>query len=91
MLAVAKEQVGELMVERVRAYRSVLDKTPVDQLVVRDEPTVFFRTNEDGWLDAVVRYLVDPKEAGRTKTSILRMVLKRLNEEPERVRFPKGR
>ena len=91
MLAVAKDQVGELMAERVRAYRCVLDKTPVDQLEVREEPTVFFRTNEDGWLDAVVRYLVDPKEAGRTKTQILRTVLKRLNEEPERVRFPKGR
>lgn len=64
MLAVAQGQVGELMAERIRDYRCVLDKTPVDQIDVREEPTVFFRTKEDGWLDAVVRYLVDPKDGG---------------------------
>jgi small-conductance mechanosensitive channel len=91
MLAVAKDEVGEQMAERVRAYRCVLDRTPVDQLDVREEPTVFFRVNEDGWLDAVVRYLVDPKEAGRTKTVILRKMLAKLNEQPNRVLFPKWR
>jgi hypothetical protein len=38
-----------------------------------------------------VRYLVDPKEAGRTKTVILRKMLAKLNEQPNRVLFPKWR
>ena len=88
MMTEAKSVVGEEMAQRVRAYRSVLDRTPVDQLDVREEPTVFFRTNEDGWLDAIVRYLVDPKEAGRVKTVLLRKILLKLNAEPDRVRFP---
>jgi small-conductance mechanosensitive channel len=91
MLAVATDEVGTLMAERIRAYRCVLDKTPVDQLDVREEPTVFFRVNEDGWLDAIVRYLVDPKEAGRMKTSILRKMLTKLNAEPDRSLLPKWR
>lgn len=66
------DEVGETMAKRVRAYRCVLDKTPVDQFDVREEPTVFVRVNDDGWLDAIVRYLVDPKEAGRVKTTLLR-------------------
>ena len=91
MLSVAMDEVGAEMAERVRAYRRVLDRTPVDQLDVREEPTVFFRPNDDGWLDAVVRYLVDPKEAGRQKTIILRKMLVKLNAEPDRVLFPKWR
>jgi hypothetical protein len=47
----------------------VLDKTPVDQLEVREDPTVFFRFNENAWLDAIVRYLVDPKDAGERNPS----------------------
>ena len=91
MRAVAVDEVGETMTERVRAYRSVLDKTPVDQLDVKEEPTVFVRVNTDGWLDAVVRYLVDPKEAGRIKTTLLRKMLVKLNAEPDRTLFPKWR
>ena len=91
LLGVAKEEVGDVMAQRIRAYRSVLEKTPVDQIDVREEPTVFFRTNEDGWLDAVVRYLVDPKEAGRVKTVLLRKMLVKLNADADRVLFPKWR
>jgi hypothetical protein len=69
MTDVAKEEVGAVMAERIRAYRSVLDKTPVDQLEVREDPTVFFRFNENAWLDAIVRYLVDPKDAGERNPS----------------------
>ncbi|WNJ93515.1 mechanosensitive ion channel family protein [Bosea sp. 685] len=91
MMAVAKAEVGVSMAERVRAFRRVLDKTPVDQLDVREEPTVFFRTNDDGWLDAIVRYLVDPKEAGRIKTILTRQMLTKLNAKAGRVLFPKWR
>ena len=91
MHAVAVTEVGETMAERVRAYRCVLDKTPVDQLDVKEEPTVFVRVNDDGWIDAIVRYLVDPKEAGRIKTTILRKMLQELNAEPDRTLFPKWR
>jgi small-conductance mechanosensitive channel len=87
---VADEAVGEDMRERVRTFREVLAKTPVDQLEVREEPAVFFRASSNTWIEATVRYLVDPKQGGRVKTKILTTALERLRAEPDRALFPKS-
>jgi small-conductance mechanosensitive channel len=87
---VADEEVGEDMRERVRTFREVLAKTPVDQLEVREEPAVFFRASSNTWIEATVRYLVDPKEAGRVKTRILTAALERFRAEPDRAHLPKS-
>jgi small-conductance mechanosensitive channel len=87
---IADEAVGETMRERVRTFREVLARTPVDELEVREEPAVFFRASANTWVEATVRYLVHPKEGGRVKTKILTEALERLNAEPERVLFPKS-
>lgn len=41
-------------------------------------------------LEAIVRYLVHPKEAGRVKTRLIADLLTRLNAAPDRVLFPRG-
>ena len=41
------------------------------------------------WLEAIVRYVVSPREAGRVKTRLIKKMLERLNAEPDRVGFPK--
>ncbi len=87
---IADAAVGEEMRERVRTFRQVLAKTPVDELEVREEPAVFFRASSSTWIEGTVRYLVDPKQSGRVKTEILTRALERLGAEPERVMFPKG-
>ena len=87
---VADRAVGEAMRERVRVFREILAETPVDQLEVREEPAVFFRVSSNTWIEASVRYLVDPKRAGRVKTDILAAALERLNAEPDRVLLPKS-
>jgi hypothetical protein len=51
---------------------------------------VLFRVNANTWIDAIVRYVVDPKQAGSVKSRLIAVMLQRLNAEPERVRFPKG-
>jgi len=51
---------------------------------------VHFRVNTNTWLDATVRYLVDPKQAGGVKSRLIVKMLERLNAAPERVKFPKG-
>src|SRR3989441_5953176 len=90
MQRVAEEEVGERMMKQVRVYREILAQTPVDQLEVRERPAVLFRVNANTWLDAIVRYLVHPKEAGRGKTRLIKKLLAELNKAPERVMFPKG-
>ena len=87
---IAKEEIGEAMLDRVRTFRSLLSETPVDQLEVREFPAVLFRVSNNTWLEAIVRYLVEPKRAGRVKTKLIGKMLAALNAEPEKVLFPKG-
>jgi small-conductance mechanosensitive channel len=90
MQRIAAEEVGERMMKQVRIFRELLSQTPVDQLEVREYPAVLFRVNANTWLDAIVRYLVHPKEAGRVKTRLIKKLLVELNKAPERVMFPKS-
>ena len=89
MSEAASEEVGEVMKERVGVYRELLSQTPVDELEVREEPAVIFRVNDNTWIDAIVRYLVEPRRAGAVKTRLIKKMLERLNAEPDRVMFPK--
>lgn len=90
MQRVAAEEVGERMMKQVRVFRELLAQTPVDQLEVREYPAVLFRPNANTWIDAIVRYLVHPKQAGRVKTRLIKKLLAELNAAPDRVMFPKG-
>jgi small-conductance mechanosensitive channel len=90
MQRIAAEEVGEYMMKQVRVFREILAQTPVDQLEVREHPAVLFRVNSNTWLDAIVRYLVHPKEAGRVKTRMIKKLLVELNAAPDRVLFPKS-
>jgi small-conductance mechanosensitive channel len=90
MQRVAEEEVGERMMQQVTVFRELLAQTPVDELQVRAHPAVLFRVNSNTWLDAIVRYLVHPKEAGRVKTRLIKKLLTELNAAPDRVLFPKG-
>lgn len=78
------------MMERVRVFRELLAKTPVDHLEVREHPAVFFRVADNTWLEAIVRYVVEPRLAGRVKTRLIDKMLSKLNSEPDRVSFPKS-
>jgi len=90
MRRAAEEELGETMIERVRQFREILATTPVDEVEVKERPTVLFRVNDNTWIDAKVRYVVDPKRAGNVKSRLLEKMLCQLNTQPERVRFPKG-
>jgi len=90
MTEVAEREVGEEMMKQVQVFREILAQTPVNQLEVQERPVVMFRVSENTWLEAIVRYLVHPKEAGRVKTRMIKELLVRLNAEPDRVMFPKG-
>jgi small-conductance mechanosensitive channel len=90
MQRLAEQEVGERMMSQVRVFRELLAQTPVDQLEVREHPSVLFRVNANTWIDAIVRYLVHPKEAGRVKSRLIRELLAELKQAPDRVMFPKG-
>ena len=90
MQQVVEEDLGDEMLGRVQIFRELLKQTPVDELEIQERPVVHFRASENTWLEAIVRYLVHPKESGRVKTRLTKKLLERLNAEPERVLFPKS-
>ncbi len=90
MQRIVEQELGEEMMERVAVYRDLLARTPVDELEVREHPRVIFRVDEVTWVDAIVRYLVAPREAGSTKSRLIPKLLAALNAAPEKVMFPKG-
>jgi small-conductance mechanosensitive channel len=90
MREAAAEEVGEAMMERIRTFRELLTHTPIDQLEVQEYPTVVFRVGDNTWIEAICRYLVEPRRAGQVKTRLIKVMLERLNKEPEKVMFPKA-
>ena len=90
MQRVVEEEIGEEMMKRVEVFRDLLARTPVDELEVRAHPRVIFRADEMTWIDAIVRYVVAPREAGTIKSRLIPKLLAALNVAPERVMFPKG-
>jgi len=90
MQQIVTEEIGKEMMERVSVYRDLLARTPVDELELREHPRVIFRVDEMTWIDAIVRYLVAPREAGPVKSRLIPKLLAALNAAPEKVMFPKG-
>jgi small-conductance mechanosensitive channel len=90
MQQIVEKELGEEMMKRVEVFRDLLARTPVDELEVRSRPRVIFRVDEVTWIDAIVRYLVSPREAGSVKTRLIPKLLAALNAEPDRVMFPAG-
>jgi small-conductance mechanosensitive channel len=87
---IATAELGEAMASKVASYREILAKTPVNHVEVHDKPVVIFRPNPNTWIEAVVRYLVHPKEAGAVKQSLTAKLLAALNAAPDKVLFPKS-
>jgi len=90
MQKVTEEELGKEMIDRVQTFRDLLSRTPVDELEVHERPRVIFRVSENTWLEAIVRYLVSPREAGRVKTRLIKKLLAALNAAPDKVMFRAG-
>ena len=87
---VTREVLGPEMAERVRELKALIEKTPVDELEIREYPYVVIRTNVNTWVEVNVTYLVHPKKAHSIRTEILKRSVKELLKEPDKVMFPKS-
>ena len=86
--AEAQKEIGQKMLKRISVFRELLSRTPVDQLNVQEKPTVFFRVNDNTWIDARVRYLVSPRHAGSVKTRLTNALLRKVQQHPDKFRVP---
>ncbi len=87
---VTRDVLGPDMAERIRDLKVLIEKTPIDELEIREYPYVVVRTNANTWVEANVTYLVHPKKAYSTRTEIIKRALKELLKEPDKVMFPKS-
>jgi small-conductance mechanosensitive channel len=87
---VTKTVLGPEMAERVRELKELIEKTPIDELEIKEYPFVCFRVNSNTWLEVIVTYLVHPKQATSVRSQILKQVVAALLKEPDRVMFPKS-
>lgn len=85
-----RAQLEPEMAERIVELKKIIEKTPVDELQIKEYPFVSYRINANTWVEVLVTYLVDPKKATGTRTFIVKNALKALRSHPERVMFPKG-
>jgi small-conductance mechanosensitive channel len=90
MNASAAAQITPEMRERIPEFRRVVARTPIDARPLHDKPSVIFRSHESSWLEATVRYLVEPREATTVKARITSEVLIALGQASDRVLLPRG-
>lgn len=87
---VTKEVLGPDMAQRIRDLKELIEKTPVDELEIKEYPYVIFRTNTNTWIEANLTYLVEPKKAASLRTTIVKKAVAELLRQPDRVMFPKS-
>ncbi len=85
---IVETEIGEAMVRRVKRFKIILRDTPVDELDVNEYPSVFLKAHNNGWIEVIVRYLVEPKNSGRVKKKLFTAVMEELKKNPEKIMFP---
>ena len=59
------------------------------ELQVRENGSVSFKASDNTWIEVVVRFLVEPKQAGSVKNRLFLKIFEALSKEREKVWFPK--
>ncbi len=87
---VAKNELGEEMEKKIEVYKTLLAETPVDELNIREYPFVSMRISYNTWVEVLLIYLVNPKQAGTVRTNLIQKIIAELRQAPDKVMFPKS-
>jgi len=85
-----EELFGHRMKEEVIRLNREIKKTPVDEPDVTDYPVINFRVNDNTWVEALIIYLVEPKEAAIVQSMLIKRILKEFLLHPNEILFPKS-
>ncbi|MBC8173384.1 MAG: mechanosensitive ion channel [Chitinophagales bacterium] len=87
---VANKQLGAEMAEKIRLYKKLLEQTPVDEIEIKEYPYVAFRISANTWVEVILTYLIEPKQAAAIRTSLIKNIITELLKQPDKVMFPKS-
>lgn len=90
IIRVTKEELGHEMADNVEQFKVLISQTAVNELEIKEYPTVNFRISSNTWVEVVVTYLVEPKHATSVRTNIIKKIIAELLKEPDKVMFPKS-
>lgn len=85
-----KEELGEDMLSNILTYKKLIAQTAIDELEIKDFPSVNFRIHANTWVEVLVTYLVEPKRATTVRTNLIKTILTHLRQHKEKVLFPNG-
>lgn len=88
MCKIVQRELGESMLRRIKRYKEILARTPVDELQVNEFPSIILRVHDNTWIEVSVRFLVEPKNSGAIKKTLFEDIMSELRQSPEKVRFP---
>ncbi len=87
---VAKQELGEEMERKISTFKEILEQTPVDELDIKEYPYVSYRISINTWVEVILTYLVEPKQASDIRTRLVKNIISELLKEPDKVMFPKS-
>jgi small-conductance mechanosensitive channel len=87
---VTKAELEPEMADKIIALKQLLERTPVDELQIKEYPFISFRINANTWVEVLITYLVEPKKATATRTRIVKHALAELRAQPGKAMFPNG-
>lgn len=87
---VTKDELDPKTSDRINDLKELVKQTPVDELQIKEYPFVSFRINTNTWVEVLVTYLVEPKQATTIRSRIVKHAIAALLAEPDKVMFPKS-
>lgn len=85
---IAEKELGEAMMRRVNRLKKILADSMVQELEIKEDPSVIFRATDNTWIEVTVRFLVQPKSLGPTKSLLFTHIMEELKKHPQKVIFP---
>lgn len=85
---IAEKEIGEAMMRRVKRLKKILADSMVQELEIKERPSVIFTAPDNTWIEVTVRFLVEPKTSGATKSLLFTHIMEELKKHPEKVIFP---
>ncbi|MBC8046968.1 MAG: mechanosensitive ion channel [Fimbriimonadaceae bacterium] len=87
---VAQKELGAEMAEKIKKYKALLEQTPIDEIEIKEYPYVAFRINTNTWVEVILTYLIEPKQAAAIRTTLIKNIIVELLKQPDKVMFPKS-
>jgi small-conductance mechanosensitive channel len=85
-----EEEMGMDLFEKINLYKEILKETAVDEKHIDAKPIVSLRVHDNMWVETTVRYLVEPKEAGKLKNNMVEKILSEFKSNEDKVIMPQG-